>query len=212
MKKILLASAFSIGLLATKATVHTITISGTTFTPATVAANVGDTVAWVITGIHTATEVSSTTWAANGNTPFPGGPGGGFNYNASSTMSFSSWIKVMTPGTIYYVCSPHASMGMKGQINVSGTAGITEPNKELAFQVYPNPATNYINVNVSGSDENTATIEVINLLGSKVIDLGGKQSLVNGVKRIDISALPKGVYFLNITADNRTRSIRFVKE
>jgi plastocyanin len=213
MKKILLASTLCLGLFtASKATVHLITISGTTFTPATVTASVGDTVAWALTGVHTATEVSSATWAANGNTPFAGGPGGGFNYNQSNTLAGTSWIKITSTSTIYFVCSPHAAMSMKGQINVSGTTGINEQAKELSFLVYPNPATNYINVNVSGSDDNTATIEVINLLGSKVIDLGGKQTLVNGVKRIDVSALPKGVYFVNIVADNKNRSIRFVKE
>lgn len=209
MKKILLSSALCLGLMASKATIHTITISGFTFSPATTTAMVGDTVAWVITGIHTATEVSSTTWAANGNTPLSGG----FNFNAASTSSASSWIQVTAPGTRYFVCSPHASMGMKGQINVSGTTGIEEMTQTLAFNLYPNPASDFINLNVSGAENNLVTIDVINLLGSKVIDLGGKQTLTNGVKRIDISALPKGVYFLNIVADNKNRSsVRFVKQ
>lgn len=210
MKKILLSSALCLGLMASKATIHTITISGFTFSPATTTAMVGDTVAWVLTGVHTATEVSSATWTANGNTPLSGG----FNFNAASTTSATSWIQVTAPGTRYFVCSPHvSSMHMKGQINVSGTTGIEEQTQTVAFNLYPNPASDFVNLNVSGADNEMVTIDVLNLLGSKVMDLGGKQPLMNGAKRIDISALPKGVYFLNIVADNRTRtSVRFVKQ
>ncbi|HUP13581.1 MAG TPA: T9SS type A sorting domain-containing protein [Niastella sp.] len=206
MKKILLASTFCLGIFASKATVHTVmSTSSFTFTPPTVNANVGDTVVFILTSPHTATEVSFSTWTAGGSTPLSGG----FNFNSSSPLPA---VKMTAPGTRYFVCQPHASMGMKGQINVTGGSNVVEQNTGFLMSLYPNPATDLINLNISGAENEVVSISVVNLLGSKVIDLGGKQTLSNGVKHIDISALPKGVYFLNIVSDNKNKSFRFVKQ
>lgn len=100
---LLLPAAFA------SATTHTITNSGLSFTPSTLTINVGDTVTWNIGGSHNVVEVSQSTWNSNGNTPLTGGfstPFGG------GTVVFTS------TGTHYYVCSPHASSGMKGTITV----------------------------------------------------------------------------------------------
>lgn len=206
MKKTLLAFTLCLGVFASKAAIHTIsTTASSTFTPPTVNAIVGDTVAFIIGSGHTATEVDFATWSSGGSTPLSGG----FNFNSSSPLPA---IKLTAVGTRYYVCQPHAAMGMKGQINVTSSTGIAEQTTAFFMSLYPNPANDLINLNVSGANSEVVSISVLNLLGNKVIDLGGKQILNNGVKQIDISALPKGVYFLNIVADNKTRSIRFVKQ
>lgn len=207
MKKLLLSTLLIGGaMFSSQATTHLITISGFTFSPATVTANVGDTVAWVITGVHTATEVDNATWTANGNTPLSGG----FNFNAASTSSLSSWIVCTSAGTRYYVCSPHASMGMKGQINTA--VGVEDIKNDISLNIYPNPVTETLNLTVNNAPDAPVSLEIVNVLGKKVIDLGGKQVLSNETRRIDVTALPRGVYFLNILAENRIRSIRFVKK
>jgi plastocyanin len=94
---------------ATQATTYTVINSGFTFSPASLTISVGDTVVFSLAGSHNTVEVSQATWNANGNTPLSGGfstPFGG------GTVIFS------TAGSHYYVCSPHASGGMKGVINV----------------------------------------------------------------------------------------------
>ncbi len=81
-----------------------------TFDPADLTIAVGDSVKFTVGAIHTATQVSKATWDASGNTPLSGGfdvPGG-----TSQTIAFN------VAGTIYYVCKPHASLGMKGKITV----------------------------------------------------------------------------------------------
>ncbi len=92
-------------------TIWTVNSSGTTFTPATITITVGDTVNFSIASSHDATEVSQATWNVNGNTPLSGGfqtpMGGGLVLPAQLTV-----------GIHYYVCSPHASMGMKGTVTV----------------------------------------------------------------------------------------------
>ena len=88
---------------------HIITNAGFSFSPADVTINVGDSVQWQLAGIHDVVEVTQNTWNANGNTPKVGGFSTGFG---GGTVTFN------TPGTYFYVCSPHASIGMKGKITV----------------------------------------------------------------------------------------------
>ncbi len=94
------------------ATTHTVTTPGFSFSPAALTVNVGDTVVFAIDPAHNVVEVSQTTWNNNGNTS-----NGGF------TLPFGGGTLVMgTLGTYYYVCAPHASMGMKATITVALTA------------------------------------------------------------------------------------------
>ncbi|HYQ85642.1 MAG TPA: plastocyanin/azurin family copper-binding protein [Bacteroidota bacterium] len=91
------------------ATVHTISNSGFTFSPNNVTIVSGDTVQFVIAAMHDAVEVSKATWDVNGNTS-----NGGF------MVPFGGGTIVLTDtGTHYYVCEPHASIGMKGIIAVN---------------------------------------------------------------------------------------------
>ncbi len=88
---------------------HTVTNAGFTFSPADITINAGDSVQWQLAGIHDVVEVTQQTWSANGNTPKAGG---------FSTSFGGGTVKFDTPGTYFYVCEPHASIGMKGKITV----------------------------------------------------------------------------------------------
>lgn len=203
MKKLLLSALLITGLnFGSKAAIHVITQVGFAFVPANTTAAVGDTVLFIISGIHNATEVSSTTYASNGTTPL----GGGFGITAPGDT-----IIISSTATRYFVCTIHvATMAMKGTINL--TSGTSDLNDELSMNLYPNPTNDFINLSVAGSQNQTVSIDIVNLLGSKVMDCGGKQVLSNGVKHIDVTALPRGIYFLNIVTDNRNKAIRFVKK
>lgn len=202
MKKLLLFTALSIGLLTAKSTIHVISTAGFTFSPSTTNAEVGDTIVFNVTTGHTATEVSNATWTANGTTAL----GGGFNFTPPGGT-----VILSASGTRYFVCQIHVgTMGMKGTINVS-PVGYLENEKEISINIYPNPAVDILNVAVSGNTEK-ASMEIVNLLGSKVMTISSGTVLQNGTRKIDVSALPKGIYFLNVVNENGTRSIRFVKK
>ena len=94
------------------ATTHTIGTSGFAFSPAALNISLGDTVVFSIGGTHNAVEVDQGTWTSNGNTPLSGG----------FSVPFGGGMVILTGvGTHYYVCSPHASLGMKGTITVTST-------------------------------------------------------------------------------------------
>jgi len=86
------------------------TTAANTFEPSDLTIAVGDSVHFTVGKIHTATQVNQAIWDANGATPMAGGfdfPGG-----SSQTQKFD------VAGTVYFVCKPHASLGMKGKITV----------------------------------------------------------------------------------------------
>ncbi len=73
------------------------------------------------------------------------------------------------------------------------------------FKIYPNPATDYIDI--SGLLELTK-VEVYNLSGK----LFKSNKLSSESNRIDISTLPKGVYLIKGFTEGRVKVGRFVKE
>lgn len=72
-------------------------------------------------------------------------------------------------------------------------------------QVYPNPATDQINISYNGTA--TATAEVYNLAGSLV----KSANVVNGENTISLNGLNSGIYYIRLAADGATSTHKFVK-
>ena len=87
-----------------------IAVSGFEFTPASVTIAEGSEVTFELSGTHTALEVSESTWDAGGTEALSGGFSVGAGQTATVTLSGL--------GSHWYVCEPHAGMGMKGTIEV----------------------------------------------------------------------------------------------
>ena len=152
-------------------------------------------------GNHTATQVSKTTWETADNAPFT--PlAGGFDFaTSSSTQSYT--IKDSDVGVIYFGCKPHASFGMKGLVNVTGTTAVSDDKfTHLEFNAYPNPTTGIVKFNLSG----TVDVEVFNMLGVSVQEA----SVDNG--SADLSHLPQGVYVIRFKKDGNVYVKRIVKK
>src|SRR2546426_323217 len=83
-----------------------------TFTPSALTIASGDSVQFVLGSIHNAVEVSQATWNANGTTALAGG----FSVPFGGGLVLPAQLPL---GIHYYVCTNHASMGMKGTITVT---------------------------------------------------------------------------------------------
>lgn len=176
---------------------HTITNSGFTFSPSTLTIASGDTVIFSIASIHNAVEVSQATWNANGNTPLAGGFSLGFG---------GGQVIPNQPGTHFYVCQPHASMGMKGTITVTPVTGVhrdgeEHPNEFILDQNYPNPFNPVTSVRYQIPVESRVTVTVHNLLGQVVATLlDGIQSPGDQSVVWDAKDMASGMYFLRMEA------------
>jgi plastocyanin len=166
------------------ATVHTVSNSGFTFSPATLTVMEGDTIDFTIGGSHNVVEVDSSTWASNGNTPLSGGFSAPFG---------GGMVILNSVGTFYYVCNPHASQGMKGQIRVEAAVSSVATLKANDISVYPNPASERLTIDLP-SDHVFQSVEISNLKGQVILS----QSVDNAVIEITLPASAQGVYLLRL--------------
>jgi plastocyanin len=197
LKILLLLLAVSTGMTGFS-TVWTITNSGDAFSPNSITITFGDTVSFVLAGEHDAREVSLETWNANGITPLPGG----FQTSFGGGLVLPDQLEV---GTHYYVCTPHAIIGMKGVIIVESATGISDNTMQPHISVFPNPATEFITIE---TDENMAGSTFV------VTDMAGKLQLtgelIDKTTTVDLSQLNKGVYLFQ-TGILRKQTIKIVK-
>jgi plastocyanin len=196
MKNMKIRSLLSLLLLTTAtsgfSTVWTVTNSGFTFNPDTLVIQIGDSVEFNIAGIHNSIEVSQMSWNSNDNTPLTGGwslPFGGGTLLPAD----------LPVGTHYYVCSPHASSGMKGVIIVESTLGLEETTNASAVSVFPNPSNGLFTIGLEPSfvSDNTS-LEVFDVAGNLV-----HQATVMGPRvELDLQDRLPGVYFIRVNAGN----------
>ena len=86
--------------------------------------------------------------------------------------------------------------------------GINELSNALNIFVFPNPASDVIEVNAL--QETVSSIEIYNLLGEKVYtESNNKQQTII---KIDVSNIPKGVYILKITINNNLLNKKIIIE
>ena len=190
-------------------TTHTIVNDGFAFSPDALTITLGDTVVFNLASIHTAREVSKATWDANGTTS-----DGGFD------LPFGGGTVVLTTvGDHYYVCVPHASLGMKGVITVLAATGVNTvnapiPDKFALRQNYPNPFNPTTVISFDVPTHAFVSLKIFNILGKEVSNLVSEDLTAGTYKRTwNASALPGGVYFYRLQAGtySETRKLVFMK-
>lgn len=92
-----------------------------------------------------------------------------------------------------------------------GEVGVAENEKEY-FGIYPNPATDAINVSLSLNDSENTVVRLIDITGKTVemIQLGA----VNGSKQVALGLdnLTPGIYFIELNGSNGKQVKKFVKK
>ena len=198
-KILLLVLLLSAG-MAGYSTTWQITNSGFTFSPATVTIQPGDDVNFTLESMHNAVEVSSTTWNANGSTSNNGFqvPYGGGSVAASK----------LTVGTHYYVCMPHASLGMKGKIIVGNSTAIVETKADQGVTLGSNPVRDVIQLTINESNLLGSDYRLFNQVGQLMMSA----KLSGIINQIAVNQLPAGVYFMQIAGlKNQTLKVLIQK-
>ena len=93
--------------------------------------------------------------------------------------------------------------------NISYTkpTGINE-HFENFFSTYPNPAINELNVKLKSGNQ-SAEIQLVNTLGVIVLS---KNMDNKATETLNVSELPKGIYFIKIKSDTRSFTQKFIKQ
>ena len=78
--------------------------------------------------------------------------------------------------------------------------------------MYPNPATNYVNVEVTADDAQEFSAKVVNMMGKTAYtDVFGHNGGTE-LYQIPVNDLAKGVYFLHLNSSNGSHVQKFVVE
>ena len=74
------------------------------------------------------------------------------------------------------------------------------------FNLYPNPVRDRLNISMELQSANAVTIEIFNLLGSRVYsrEMGTRSG--SFVESLNVGEFPRGMYIINITTGNETKS------
>ena len=94
-------------------------------------------------------------------------------------------------------------------INI-GTASI-EALTETSFNVYPNPASDLVNISFDLIQSNQVSVQILDITGKLVIGTESRQ-FNTGANKIELgtSELPQGMYFVQILTPESTLSTRLV--
>lgn len=179
-------------------TTHNVAVTNYAFTPSALTINVGDKVVWTNNGGSHNVNGTQTTFATNPES---------FGNDVSTSWTYEYTFN--TPGTYNYQCDPHAGMGMVGTVTVSGTTGKDEMAKG-SFRLYPNPASEYVELLFSGNEVTSAVMNIYSVNGTLVEQKVLPQRIQS--YRYNLDGLKNGLYFMKITAGDKTNVVKFLKK
>jgi len=185
-------------------TTHTVSVTDNLFTPKDLTITAGDHVIWTTGGANLHEH------NVNGNiATFASNPE---SFGNALGLAWTYEFVFNTPGTYGYRCDLHFAFGMTGSItvNASNTATNDLAGNTGSFQLYPNPASQYIDLMVPDSHEKISSLKVYSITGT-LID----QKVLSGnveTFRYDVSRLNNGVYFMQITASTHKNTLKFIKQ
>ena len=114
--------------------------------------------------------------------------------NAPNNTDFVQFVITSDLGTVYYD-------NLYLHKNTLGTQSFEASNVKM----YPNPATNVLNIE---SVSNIEKVSVYNVLGQQVLSKISNNKLVN----LDVSNLEVGIYVVKTTIDGNASSSKFIKK
>jgi len=125
-------------------------------------------------------------------------------YAASGTNGTNGVSCSVTPLKFYIYMTQ--CTGHKG----GNTESELEPATANAFTVYPNPATNVINVAMPSSD-NEGQVSILDITGRTVATTIVPANTTSAVQ-LDLSNVPHGMYMVKMNIDGATHVEKFVKD
>jgi len=124
------------------------------------------------------------------------------NYNPDSTEEDNSCIYPESGLDCFGECIYDENQdGICDDDNV-----ITSEYSDYTVSLFPNPAIDYINLNISGVSSQLISLKIINIVGQTVFD----EYDVSSRPRINVSSLPSGLYSAHITSENRIIKEKFI--
>jgi hypothetical protein len=131
------------------------------------------------------------------------------------TSSDAFVVKPNTAGTASLKFEVTDSYGAKTTydmpVNIAVVMGVENQSAKFALQVYPNPTKGQLMIRFNGEAGNAYDVKVSNVLGVAVSERSG-QMLATNEMELNLSNLPTGIYFVEVTDATGKSICRIVKE
>src|SRR5262249_16396294 len=150
--------------------------------------------------------------------------GYGYIRNADSVTQFTpfsipihydSTTLVPDSATINLVACAMGGLGpsrlVVDKLSFDGFTGIEDKSAErpdVVVSLFPNPTNNLVNVIVSSEGSGSVSYRVFDLNGQQLLGAEEKPQGQTAVKVLDVSALPSGLYLLNVNAQGFSKTLR----
>lgn len=99
-----------------------------------------------------------------------------------------------------FVCGNN---GLIYKTSIGGTSSINNPSLKKKLKIFPNPTSNIINIEYNNSIE-IQCIQLVDMFGKEI------KSFKRDEKTLNVSAINKGVYFLNVQTKNEKLSEKII--
>jgi hypothetical protein len=144
-----------------------------------------------------------------------------YSFDASKWSSayddiISGTIAMRGGGTIYFHVAPFFA-GETGSYNLdiglsrTNASGIGDVEKDALFAVYPNPASDHINIDLKGNSNRIREISLVSLLGQKLLSI--PVATTDHQLSMPLFDVPGGLYFVELRTEKEkfTRKIAVTK-
>ncbi len=89
-----------------------------------------------------------------------------------------------------------------------GTLGVHDINLAEGFNMYPNPASDFVNLNVGQNGK--YSIKIYDMTGKSVFAQSQKEMTANSTVKVPVSGLPSGVYVISIEGEKQSFSKKLI--
>lgn len=128
-------------------------------------------------------------------------------FKGGETATYATTIGSFGTNVTLSATSP---TGLAGVYYFGSDATLTNKNFDSlsTVSIYPNPASNELNINLSG-DINTTIYSIYNTLGQSILTkkVGSQADL-----KVNTSGFSNGVYFIKIEREGNTKTLKFIKK
>jgi len=112
--------------------------------------------------------------------------------------------QISNTGYIYFDFNP--AVVTNTTVNIIGsTTDISNPSNPDNFDLYPNPAGDYINIIIK--DHISSQLHITDISGNKILILYPQGQ----IEKLDISNLAAGIYFINLVSSQHSNVKKFIK-
>lgn len=123
-----------------------------------------------------------------------------YQVEKSETFYLRIYPWYSSAATSKYICLQNLTI--QGQVNINNV-GVEDIQSGSSINVYPNPSKGVFNIKSLSTDSN---LVLYNTLGGKI------EKGLSSENTIDLTGYPKGIYLLNISNNEKTETIRLIKE